>query len=215
MKFSELKKKLRKSIPTPTFLEALQTLLDRPPEQYDLKIGTIFSTLAGRGYPALIVIFSLPFCLPITIPGFSTPFGIVLALIGLRIALGRHPWWPKWVLQKTLHGNHVNLIVEKTIKTVKWLQKLVRPRWVFLTNNPLLHRMHGALIFFLSALLSLPLPIPFTNMLSAFPILCVGIGLLEDDGLAIVLGYLLALLCFGIFVGLFLFGKNHLVGILG
>lgn len=208
MKLALIKERLTKTPPPPTFLESLQKLLERPQPPYDIKIGTIFNALAGRGYPALIVIFSLPFCLPVTIPGFSTPFGIILALIGLRIALGRHPWWPKWILEKSLSGHHADVIIEKTITTVKWLQRFVRPRLVFLASYPILHRMHGVLIFMLSSLLALPLPIPFTNMLSSIPILCIGIGLLEDDGMSIIVGYLLALICFGVFVGLFMFGNQ-------
>jgi hypothetical protein len=37
--------------------------------------------------------------------------------------------------------------------------------------------------------MSLPLPIPFTNLLPAYTILFLAIGLLESDGLFILFGY--------------------------
>jgi len=215
MRFHRIRAKLAQ-LPRPlTFLESLQKILQRPKEQFDMELGHIFNILAGRGYPALIVVCSLPFCLPITIPGLSTPFGSVLALMGLRIALGQRPCWPQWILKKQVKGHHVDLIVEKTIAAVKWLQHIVRPRLVFLTTTPILHRAHGVLIFLLSILLALPLPIPFTNTLSAIPIFCLGMGLLEDDGLSILTGYLLSTISFMIFAGLFLFGKSYLPALLG
>jgi hypothetical protein len=41
-------------------------------------------------------------------------------------------------------------------------------------------------------LMSLPLPIPFTNLLPAYTILFLEIGLLESDGLFILFGYAMA-----------------------
>jgi hypothetical protein len=49
-----------------------------------------------------MLLFSLPFCQPIQIPGFSTPFGILLAFIGLRIAFGHRVWFPKKLLEKKI-----------------------------------------------------------------------------------------------------------------
>jgi hypothetical protein len=38
---------------------------------------------------------AFPFCTPIPLPGFSLPFGLVIAIIGLRLALGQKPWLPR------------------------------------------------------------------------------------------------------------------------
>jgi hypothetical protein len=48
-------------------------------------------------------------------------------------------------------------------------------------------------------ILALPLPIPLTNVLAAIPILILGFGLLEEDGIAIVIAYFFALICFTAF----------------
>lgn len=189
-----------------TFLDSLQEIALLAKKQEEIKIKKIFSLLSGKGYAALLILFSLPFCIP-QIPGFSTPFGIILAFIGLRIAFAKNLWWPKWILEKNLSSKNVLSIAETAIKGVKKLQKLIHPRWIFLAKNPMLHRLHGLLIFFLAILLSLPLPIPFTNLLTAFPILFMGLGLLEDDGLFIIISYILSLICFLTFLGLFLLGK--------
>jgi hypothetical protein len=47
----------------------------------------------------LLLLIGLPFLTPVPLPGFSTPFGFLVLLIGARLALGRQPWLPKTILQ--------------------------------------------------------------------------------------------------------------------
>lgn len=198
----------------PTFLQSLQSLLGITKTTEEIKLQTVFQLLSGKGYAALLIVLSLPFCLPIQIPGFSFFFGMVLAFIGLRLAFGKHPWWPQWILNKSVKSKSMETVVEKTIKAVVFCKKILKPRMTFLIQNPLLHRLHGIMIVILSLLLSLPLPIPFTNMVVAVPILFFGLGLLEEDGLFIILAYLLGFVGIGFFVGVFWFGQTHIAKIL-
>lgn len=170
-------------------------------------LETICEKLSGRGYGVLITLFSLPFCFPISVPGLSTPFGLLLAFLGLRVAFAKKPWWPKWMLNKEVPYDSLNMVITKALSVVQKLQKVLKPRLVVLATHPFFHRLHGLLIFALAALLSLPLPIPLTNMLTAVPIFCLGLGLLEDDGVAIIIAYVLALICFIAFAGIFYFGN--------
>lgn len=183
----------------PTFLESLQQLLKLAEETQVISVKTIFDILADKGYAALFMILSLPFCFPIQIPGFSTPFGAILAFLALRYTFAKSLWWPEWILDKEIASPKVSLVVQKTIQAVEYLKKISRPRLTVLTQNTLLHRVHGITIFILSLLLLLPFPIPFTNMLTALPIFCLGVGLLEDDGVFMIVGYILAGICLGIF----------------
>lgn len=198
-----------------TFIESLSTLQKKARGASFMRIDSIFSILAGKGYAALFIILSLPFCLPLQIPGFSTPFGLVLAFLALRYTFGKHLWWPKWVLGKKISGQKVEHLAEKLIDVVDYLKKISRPRMTFLTQNTLLHRLHGSIILTLSLLLLLPLPIPFTNMLTALPILCIGVGLLEDDGIFIIAGYVLSAICLIVFTSLAFLGKSAIDNMLG
>lgn len=192
-----------------SFLDSLNLILEMSKENKSIKLSEIYHILSGRGYAALLVIFSLPFCFPIQIPGTSTPFGILLAFLGLRIAFAQKPWWPQWILNKEISEEHVEKWVQGTAKVVKYMQKVIRPRLPFFTETQIFHRLNGILVFFLALLLALPLPIPFTNLLTAVPILLIGLGLLEDDGVVLLIGYCIGLLGIAFFVGLFLLGKHH------
>lgn len=173
-----------------------------------VKFGEIVRLLKWRGFPLFLILFSLPFCLPIQIPGTSTPFGIALAFMGLRVAFGKKLWWPKSWLERDVPHETLNKIIDIALKYNSKVHRFIYPRLTFLTENSILHRFHGVLAFMLACLLSLPIPIPFTNMMSAFPLLILGLGLLEDDGLLVIIAYLWAFLTFGFFIGLFLAGKQ-------
>ena len=67
-----------------------------------VSVKIVVEALAGRGQAVLLVLLVLPFCLPIQIPGLSTPFGIILIFIGLRIALGHRAWIPQSLLNKEI-----------------------------------------------------------------------------------------------------------------
>lgn len=200
---------------TRPFSTVLESLLKLSHQKDEISAREVFEILSCQGYATLLIICSLPFCLPIQIPGFSTPFGILLGFIGLRIAFAQHLWWPEWILTKTIKSKSFEVLIKKVIKVVEFLQKILKPRLVTLTQNSLFLRMHGLLVFVLAVLLSLPLPIPMTNMLAATPILFIGFGLLENDGVFILVGYCLAFLCFIAFWGLFYLGKAQLGFLLG
>ena len=62
----------------------------------------VMAVLHGRGFLLLIMLLALPFSVPLPLPGLSTPFGFVIALIGLRLVLGQKPWLPARLLDTEL-----------------------------------------------------------------------------------------------------------------
>ncbi len=65
---------------------------------------------------------------------------------------------------------------------------LLRPRWSFLVEWPVLHQINGAMICISGILLLLPLPIPFSNLLPAITIISLAAAMMERDGYFVVLG---------------------------
>lgn len=187
--------------------EQLNYLLIHAQEK-GISVKDCLEILAGKGQAILLILLSLPFCQPIQIPGFSTPFGIVLSFIGLRIAFGNHAWFPKALLEKKIPYKIFKKAASIAIKITDKLRFLISTRWTWLVKNPLLRMVNGLVICLLAILMALPLPIPFTNLLAAYPILAFGLALLEDDGVMIAIGYALTIFCFSFFVALAWFGKE-------
>ena len=193
-------------------ISAVVERLEEMQEQQGLSIAQLVQALEGKGHAAIMAILALPFCFPIQVPGLSTPFGIVLIFSGLRIAFAQAPWLPRWLLvreipEKTAHG-----LLEGLRKLASVAEKVLHPRLTFLCRNPWLHRCHGLLVAFLAILLALPLPIPFSNLLAAVPILLISLALLEEDGAFLIAGYIAARPCTALFATLFLWGPKAVMG---
>jgi len=171
-----------------------------------VSLREICDRLSGRGYGVLMTLFSFPFCFPISVPGLSTPIGILLLFLGFRITFGKHPWWPNWVLKKEVSYKTLQIVVSKKLVLVNLLQNVLKPRLIMLVTQPILHRVHGLLLVALSFLLAFPVPLPLTNMVAAIPICCLGLGLLEDDGVAVIIAYILSIVCFIIYGAIFYMG---------
>ena len=145
--------------------------------------------LGGRAYLLLVLLLTLPFITPIPIPGLSTPFGLAIALIALRLSLGQQPWLSMKLQRRTLPAGFIAKVFGTAEKVLRFLEKFLRPRVVFLTDTRLLRQLHAALMLVAALVLLLPLPIPFTNSFPAWTILLLAAGLLERDGVFILAGY--------------------------
>lgn len=156
-----------------------------------VQLQEVITALRGRAYLLLLVLLSLPFCTPIPLPGLSTPFGLVLAFIGLRLSLGMKPWLPKKLLLTPLPPGFLSKLIRFTERLVRIFEKLLRPRLAFLTGTEILRRLHTFAICLAGVALLLPLPIPFTNTFPAWAVLLLACGLLERDGLFVLAGHVI------------------------
>ncbi len=145
--------------------------------------------LGGRAYLLLVLLLALPFLTPIPLPGLSTPFGLAIALIALRLSLGQRPLLSKKLQRRTLPAGFITKLFSLAEKVLRFLEKFLRPRLTVLTDTPLLRQLHAVLMLLAALTLLLPLPIPFTNSFPAWAILLIAAGLLERDGVFILAGY--------------------------
>ena len=149
--------------------------------------------LHGRGYMLLVMVLSLPFCQPIPLPGLSTPLGLIIAIIGARLALGRKPWLPSRLLDTRLPPKLFAKVFQLTQKMVAWFERLLRPRMLWVTSTPQREQLHAVPIVICALMLLLPLPLPFSNVIPAWGVLLIAGGLIERDGKFIIAGYVATL----------------------
>lgn len=73
---------------------------------------------------------------------------------------------------------------------VERFDRFTRPRFLRLTDGALMNRVNGLALLFGGVLLLFPLGlIPLSNTLPALAILCLAVGILQRDGLFVLLGY--------------------------
>jgi hypothetical protein len=190
----------------------LQILSDSA-EHSDLTMGDLVNRLEGRVYTLLLVILALPFCQPIMLPGLSTPFGMVIALLGLRFALRQHPWLPQRLLKTNLSGKYLPRILHGSARVLGGIEKLLHPRLLFLFDYRLTQFLAGMAVFFSGLMLLLPLPIPFSNMLPSLTVVLVASSFSERDGATLGAGLILFLISLGFIAAIFFGGSEAITWI--
>lgn len=193
----------------PKFSRELQDLVERFDNQ-PVCLGDLLQATHGRGYNLLLVLLSLPFLSPIPLPGFSIPFGIAVALIGTRMALGQKPWLPQRLLQRQLPARFLGKVLGAASRIVRFLEWFLRARLHFFHEQLIYRRLAGALIALAGLCLLLPLPVPFSNGLPAWTILLLAAAALERDGLCFLAGAMMFVVT-ACFFTLLAFGGVHAI----
>lgn len=161
--------------------EDIKNLLAREHSAEGVTLGEVFERIGDRGFGLLLLVLSLPSALPVPAPGYSTPFGILLFILGLQMLFGRRtPWLPDRAAGMRLKGKFIEAMLSFLKKFFGKVEFLVKPRlrWVGSRSGMV---FLGALVMAMSGLMILP--IPLTNTAPAFVIFLIGAGLSEDDGL--------------------------------
>jgi hypothetical protein len=158
--------------------ELIRDLGDR-----DLQVGELVDRAAEAGFGFLIGILSL---IAIPFVGVSTPFGLAIALVGIQLVIGRErPWLPRRARARTLTRHMLERVSGLLARRTHWLARLTRRRW----ELAIMRRVVGIGVVVLALGLALPLPFPGSNLVFLIPLFVYAVGLLERDGLWIVLGH--------------------------
>ena len=156
------------------------------PPRANLTVGALVDKAAESGFGFLIGVLTL---IAIPFVGLSTPFGLAIALLGAQMMIGRRqPWLPGRARRRGLTMAMLDRVLALLARRTGWLTRLTCRRWE-LAIQP---RAIGLGVVLLALGLALPLPIPGSNLVFLVPLFLYAIGLLERDGLWIVLGHLAA-----------------------
>jgi hypothetical protein len=165
-------------------LSQILTDIAADPVRDAVAINDLITLLGGRGRAGLILLFALPNVLPAP-PGMSGVLGLPLLYLSFQMMLGRLPWLPRFIGQRSVPRDRFALLVHMAAPWLARAERLLRPRWPLLVNHRA-ERGLGAFCLLLAAILALP--IPFGNMLPAVAITLIALGVLERDGLWVLIG---------------------------
>lgn len=185
----------------PKRLSAELLALAEAEEHHDLTLGGLMNRLEGRVYTLFLLLVCLPMCQPIPLPGLSTPFGVVVALLGLRFAFRQHPWIPRRLQSLKLTSKFFPAVMRGGARVLGIIEKLLHPRMTAIFDHRAAQFVAGLVIFFCGILLLLPLPVPGTNTLPAFTVILTAAAFSERDGYCLFaagLVFVITLLFFGV-----------------
>lgn len=173
---------------TETMRDALERAAAMPGPNVTLR--QMLEIVGDHGPLLLCAVLTVPFLLPVSIPGVSTVFGLAILLLGAGITLNRMPWLPRQIMDRKIDAEKLKPVLRRGIGLVSRVEAVIRQRIGFLTRGALAGRINGLVVMFAAVLLMLPLGlVPFSNTLPAFAILLLCIGMSQRDGLLVLAGY--------------------------
>ena len=187
--------------------QEIQAFIEGLNEQ-DTTIGELIERIGDRGFGLILLILAFPAALPIPAPGYATPFGILMIILGSQIIRGRTtPWLPESFQKRKISFNILDFAMSKGQILFRLVEFFIRPRLSGLAQNRNFLRMIGVIIVLMAAMMSLP--IPLTNTAPSFVIFMLAAGMLEEDGLFLLGGLLLAPIAAAIAIGALYFAFTY------
>lgn len=177
----------------------------------NIKIGVLLKSIDTGGFALLILIFSLLLVIP-TPPPIATIAGVIIMFFSFQMVIGLHEvWLPKFITEKSIQRKTLALIIEKSSIYLYKLERFTRRRLTFM-NSVIAERIIGMVIFILATITLTP--IIFANSVPGVAIIMISFGLLNKDGLIIIIGFLIGLLSIFVVWAMVVFGKTIVLKII-
>jgi len=173
-----------------TFSEVLEDLArDGEPK---LTLREIVEAFGERGFGALILIVALISLFPWP-PGSKAILSVPIILLALELAFQRERvWLPSWTLSRGLPRQTFGQALARVMKPIRFVERLSRPRMPWLTGE-VADVVTGLTCVFLAVMMALP--VPFGDLLPGVTLIVLGLGVMQRDGAAILLGALGTVAC--------------------
>lgn len=153
-------------------------------------LGDFIDALDERAYGFMLLMLAIPCCIPFL---YGVPQVVALPILALcaQMALGREaPWLPDALAKRRLPLKTMQGALVTAHKYGGWIERLTHARLRFLSDGRGA-RITGALLLIPAA--SILVPAPLTNSTPGLGVAIVGVGLIERDGLLILLGLAIGL----------------------
>ena len=162
-----------------------------PDENISLK--ELINVMSGEGLQFMIIILIAPFLIPASIPGSSTPFGILIILLEIAYLNNKSLYIPDFIGKYEISKENVLKLFDIIKKALGYVEKISNPRGKLSSKRYVL-KINAVVNILLAFLLFLPLPIPFTDFIPATSMLLLAVSTLEHDSYLMILGYVAAIL---------------------
>lgn len=157
-------------------------------EDERVTIGQILDALDARAFGIATLLFAIPSCVPMP-PGVPTVVGVALLIVSLQMVTGRKELWlPAFITRNGFSRRALISGLERFVPFLRMIERVARPRLLFMSGGAGTVLI-GLLILIMAIVLILPLP-PGGNFPPAVACAILGLGLVERDGLILLLGAL-------------------------
>jgi hypothetical protein len=169
----------------------LQEVIRQAPAEY-VTVGWLTSTLHRHSFGIIMLSLGLLATTPI---GSTVP-GVILAVMAVQLIVGRaEPVFPHFIMTRRLPTKQLLRLGGRAIDVLKYLEKLVHPRWPRAFEAA--KRVVGVMVLLLTLVLLLT-PVPLSNVAPAMVISLISLAYVEEDGLLLSVGFLAGTILIGL-----------------
>ena len=155
-----------------------------------ISIREIIEAFGERAFGFVLILFSLPNCVP-NVPGVAGIVGTPVLIFGIQMMLGhKRPWLPDFILRQTVSVSKFKRLIDIAEPKLQKLESFCRPRLTGLFG-PLGDRVVGFFAFLVA--LSVLIPFPGTNFPPSIALVIASIAVMEEDGYLLIAGYLIGI----------------------
>lgn len=150
-----------------------------------VSLDWVLGQLHERAFGLFLLILALPCCIPF-LYGIPQVVALPLMFVSAQILFGRQlPWLPGKLGQRTVSTSGLASLARRAGPWLRRIEAISRPRLGALTRPPLDRIIGIALVVFSASIL---VPLPGTNTVPGFAVVIVAMGLLQRDGVLVVIG---------------------------
>lgn len=185
-----------------TLLQAIEEMAAKAPSE-GFSLRAIMEQLDESAFGAGLFLLALPCCIPFL---WGIPQIVSLPMMALagQMAMGREkPWLPETLAVRKINKKGLSQTANGGRKWLGWIEKIVQPRFEFITGKRS-ERVIGAILCVFCA--SILLPIPGTNTVPGFGVAIAAFGLMNKDGLLVMLGLIIGSAWIATLISVFAFG---------
>ncbi len=157
------------------------------------KIEELMEDLHENGILLGMILFAVPLAIPLPYPpGFSTIFGAPLIILSIQMLFGsRKVRLPQTINKYEIKNTVLHMISKKTVPIIETVEVYIKPRLNF-AKSIYCEQFVGLIC--LIAAIAVIVPLPFTNAIPSQGITIMTLGLLNRDGLVIIIGTIVAII---------------------
>ncbi len=150
-----------------------------------LKVREVVDVFGDEALGAVMLVFALISLLPLP-PGSAAITGIPLIFLSLQLAVGRDSlWFPRRIMEASAPREAVRKGMKRAGPALGLAERLTQPRFRWLTSSAA-EKVIGVLCLLLAVMLVLP--IPLGNVAPSAAIALFSLGIMQKDGVAVLLG---------------------------
>jgi len=160
-----------------------------------ITLHEIAAATEGRSHGLMLLLIALPETIPMI--GLSLILAAPVFFIGvLMVRHGPSFPLPGWLGRRSLKRSLLEGTIQRTLPALRRLDRLLKPRWTRLVEAG---RLQGVVCVLMAVVLAVPFPGP--NILAAFSVAGIGLGILQHDGMAIAAAFGMAVLTLLVIAG--------------